>query len=192
MLDIKLLFDKYKIDFVDRGPNVGKNHININCVYCKNDPSHHLAINLFSGQFYCYRNPSHAGNIIGYLLRKLEIPAHEYAGQKLEATEREVQKDTRDYSIMRYFTPAQENQEALDYLSARLFLNPKAICTQFDLRISKQGEYAGRLIIPLTIGFTARAMRKRIEELLRYKAFTSEDGFFLFKHGSDSIIICAL
>lgn len=187
MLDIKQLLDKYRIQYREHGANCARGHANISCPFCKNDPSWHMSINLASGQYYCFRNPRHAGNLVGYLLRQLNIPFKEYVGQKLSEGIREYEEDKRDYSAAKYFEPGEESIEVLNYLKSRLFTNPSEVCKQFELKFSRQGEWAGRLIIPLTAGWTGRAMRQHIEP--RYDAWTNENGFFLFKHGSDSVIV---
>jgi hypothetical protein len=187
-LDIRSLFKKYKIDFRDSGKNVSRGSIVIQCPYCgSSDKSEHMNIREETGQYYCFRNPRHAGNILAFLLRVLKIPASEYGNISFEDAGKAYIEDTRDYSEWQYFTPAEDSEEALTYLSSRLFSNPAAIAKQFDLRVSKQGKWAGRLIIPLTIGWTGRAMRSHME--LRYKAWTNEGGFFLYKQGSSSLII---
>lgn len=189
MLDIKRLLDKYRIEYREHGPNCARGHVNVSCPFCKNDPSCHMSINLSSGQYYCFRNPRHSGNLVAYILRKLGIPQEEYADQKLApiSSIAESVEDTRDYSAAKYFDRAEENTEALTYLDKRLFSNPAEVCRQFGLQTAKQGEWAGRLLIPLTIGWTGRAMREHIDP--RYKAWTNPDGFFFYKHGSDSVII---
>lgn len=50
------------IDYIDRGPNVKRNHINIRCPLCSDDPSHHMGINLETGQWGCWRDQAHRGS----------------------------------------------------------------------------------------------------------------------------------
>ena len=191
MLDLKTLLKKYRISFRDSGRNVSRGNIVVSCPFCNKtsdpDRGEHMAINLSSGQYYCFRNPRHASNQVFYLLRALSIPQKEYDNIYFKEEEREYLQDTRDYSEFRWFENAEEDPEAVTYLESRLFSNPCAIAQQFDLRVSKQGLWAGRLIIPLTIGWTGRAMRPHME--LRYKAWTNEQGFFLFKHNASSVVI---
>ena len=146
-----------------------------------------MAVNENLGYFFCFRNPKHKGQNITVLLRKLHIPAHEYKGLRLEEESQSITEDTRDYGEWNYFEPADENEEALSYLEARLFLNPLEIARRFNLRVSKQGHWCGRLLIPLTIGWTGRAMREHLT--LRYDAYTSEEGFYLFKQHSSSCVL---
>jgi hypothetical protein len=190
MLDLKTLLKKYRINFRDAGKNVSRGNIVISCPFCNRsadrDRGEHLAVNVASGQYYCFRNPRHASNQIVYVLKALQIPKKEYESVYFKEEVREYKATDKDYSAFRWFENAEENEEAITYLESRLFSNPCAIAQQFDLRVSKQGEWAGRLIIPLTIGWTGRTMR---EQQLRYKAYTDQSGFFLHKHNSSSVMI---
>jgi hypothetical protein len=189
MVNLRQLFGKHGISFADRGKNVSRGNLSLHCPWCgSSDRSNHLAISELSGEYYCYRNPKHAGSNLPYLFKALGIPASEYAHLKFENVERIWKPDGRDYSAFQYFAPAEESDEALDYLRSRLFSNPKDVCKQFNLKVSKEGEWAGRLIIPMTVGWTGRSMRPHIT--LRYKAFTSQDGFFFHNQRASSVIIC--
>src|SRR5580692_8282022 len=186
-MDIRKLFDRHRIEWRDTGPNTHKGNVNIRCPWCHDDPSFHLAVSDHSNEFYCFRNPKHAGNNLGRVFYALKIPASEWKDYKFTPTERTYIADDRDYTAWKYFTPALESDEALEYLHSRLFERPEEVCQQFNLRVSKEGEWAGRLIIPLTIGWTGRAMREHLT--LRYKAHTSQDGFFKHSHGSTSCMV---
>jgi hypothetical protein len=188
-MNLKELFDRHRIDWKDRGANCARQHVNVACPLCKNDPSYHMSINESTGEYYCFRNPSHCGHNLGWLLKVLRIPEKTIAAFNLNSTPgtRTWTPDTRDYGSLRYFTPAEESDEALAYLESRLFSEPKNVCRQFNLKVSVEGEWAGRLIIPLTVGWTGRSMRSHLN--LRYKAHTSQDGYFHYNHHSSSAII---
>lgn len=50
------------IDFVERGPNVARGNININCPFCgASDEGQHLGISLSGKGWGCWRNQSHRG-----------------------------------------------------------------------------------------------------------------------------------
>lgn len=189
MINIRQLFQKYKISFIDRGPNTSRGNVNIQCVYCGNaDRSHHLAVNETTGYFYCFRNPRHKGQNVVTLLKRLNIPTSEYAGLELKEESQIVYEDIRDYSAWNHFTPAEESQEALDYLESRLFSDPVSICQMFNLKVSTEGRWVGRLLIPMTpVGWTGRRMRDHLTK--RYDAHTNEESYFLFKHRSSSCIL---
>lgn len=186
-LELRKVFDKHRIQWWDKGPNTAKGQISISCPWCNKtsnkDPSHHLLISSI-GEYYCYRNPAHKGMNLGRLFSILNIP---YAGEKFTQTPRAEKVLDKDFSQMQFFQPAEDDPEALAYLESRLFLRPAESCKKFKLLTSKEGVWAGRLLIPLTIGWTGRAMRPHLE--LRYDAYTTEDGFFLFKQGSTSCLI---
>ena len=60
------------VRFVDRGPNVKRGEINIQCPFCGSaDPSHHMGLNLESGFWACWRNREHRGKSPLRLLVKL-------------------------------------------------------------------------------------------------------------------------
>lgn len=191
MLDIQRLLSKYRVEWKDRGPNTSRGNINISCPLCNKttspDHGHHLGILLSTGQFHCFRNAKHSGRSIIVIFRMLGIPKHEYDDQEIKDVEPEYVPDSRNYSAFNFFLPADEDKECLDYLAKRLFTNPIEACGKFNLKYSPEGKWAGRLIIPLTIGWTGRSLRSHIEP--RYRAHTSESGFFLHSKGNSSILI---
>jgi hypothetical protein len=192
MLDIRSLLTKHRIFFRDRGKNVSRGNLVISCPFCNRtynkDHGEHLMISDV-GEYYCFRNPTrHSGHNPVFLFHLLGIPSEEYKDLEFKQVERTESKNESDFSIMRFFDPAETNEEAIKYLEFRLFSDPIAVCKKFHLLTSKEGKWAGRLLIPLTIGFTGRAMRSHLE--LRYDAYSTEDSFFLFKHGSTSVMIC--
>lgn len=188
-LDIKRIFDKYKVQWKDRGPNTSRGNINISCPLCNKttnpDHGYHMIISDI-GEVYCFRNPAHASHIT-YVFYLLKIPRSEYGDIKFKETVRSAVSQDRDFSSIRFFHPAEDSLEAMSYLSTRLFSRPADIAKKFNLMYSPEGEWAGRLIIPMTIGWTGRAMRTHIDP--RYKTESTEDGFFLFQQGSTSVMI---
>lgn len=190
MLELRRVFDKYRIAWRDRGPNTSRGNIVISCPFCNKtanpDRGEHLGIFEETGQYNCLRNPRHRGTNVLWLFRALHIPDSEYKGQKFAPVER-TEKDEKDYSAFQYFLPAEESREALDYLSSRLFSSPVDVAQKFKLKVASHGKWAGRLIIPLTIGWTGRAMRGHIEP--RYLAHTSDSGFFFFSGNKNTSVI---
>lgn len=192
MIDFRRLFDRYRIEWKDRGPNTSRGNINISCVLCNKsynkDNGFHLGIFEATGEWHCFRNPKHSGHSIAFILKLLNIPESEYSGLKIDQKAfRSEKKHDKDFSLMRYFQPAEQSVEALSYLEGRLFTRPVDTCQKFKLLVDKEGKWAGRLIIPLTIGWIGRSMREHIEP--RYDAYTTEDGFFLYKQSSTSCLI---
>jgi hypothetical protein len=118
----------------------------------------------------------------------LKIPPQAYAGFNITPGAVAAKKVTdRDYTPFRFFEPAENSDEVLNYLAGRGFEDPIATCRKFNLKYSPQGKWAARLIIPLTLGWAGRAMRPGIEP--RYLAHTDEDGFFLYRNKNTSIVI---
>jgi len=193
MLDIRALLRKYQIDYRSEGRNVSRGQIVIACPFCEKtgdpDPGEHMVINPATGYFYCFRNPKHASCFTPKLLKALDIPREEYGDIKFkEEDDTPYVAETKNYAEWRYFESATRNQEALNYLSARLFEDPLATAQKFDLRADRQGQWAGRLLIPMyNGGWTGRAMRSHLEP--RYLAWTNENGFFLYKQNASSVII---
>ena len=192
MLDLRRLFDKYRIEWRDRGKNTSKGNVNICCPLCNKtsnpDFGFHLGILERSGQWHCFRNPRHSGRSVVTIFRMLNIPHQEYKDLEFHEVERSEKKIDKDFSLFRYFYPAEESQEAVTYLTNdRLFLDAVGACKKFRLKVDKEGEWAGRIIIPLTIGWTGRSMRSHIEP--RYKTESTEDGFFLYRQESKSVFL---
>lgn len=187
MIDLRKTFDQHRILWRDRGKNVSQGNLVISCPWCNKtnnpDRGEHLAISN-AGEYFCYRNPGHKGMSIFKLFSALGIP---YKGERFKEIPRTQKKEDKDFGLIKFFEPAEKNQEALDYLESRLFSNPSSTCKRFKLLTDREGKWAGYLIIPLTVGWLGRAMRDHIE--LRYDAYTTEDGFFLHQQDSTSCII---
>ena len=56
MIDIRAYFDDIGIDWIDRGKNVSKGAVEINCPFCGLDPSKHLGVwgDYKYGGFHCW------------------------------------------------------------------------------------------------------------------------------------------
>lgn len=193
MLQLRKVFDKYRVVWRDRGPNTSRGNITISCPWCNKtaspDRGEHLGIYEETGQYYCLRNPRHKGHSVLWVFRALHIPDSEYKGDKFAGVVKTEAID-KDYSAFQYFLPAEESREALDYLSSRLFSDPVGVCQKFKLKVAENGKWAGRLVIPLTIGWTGRAMRDHIEP--RYLAHTNENGFFFYSSNNKNTSVIIL
>jgi len=189
MLDLRKLFDRYNIPWRDNGPNCSKGNVNVRCPLCgHSDRSFHMAITEDGGYYYCFRNSQHGGQNTGRILNLLGIPSSAFEGVKMGGVSSTPPKE-KNYSLLSFFAPAEESEEAVNYLGSRKFSDPALVCKKFNLRVEKEGgEWAGRLIIPLTVGWTGRSMRAHI--VPRYKAYTDNSGFFLFSQGCSTVLIC--
>ena len=56
----KLFLEQHNIPYITKGPNVRSGNININCPWCRDDPSHHLGI-FPDGGVSCWRDSNHSG-----------------------------------------------------------------------------------------------------------------------------------
>lgn len=190
MIDIRRILDKYRIHWRDRGKNVSHNNLVISCVYCNKtlnkDPGEHLSINYLTGECFCYRNSHHKG-FVAKIFHDLGIPRNEYKDLQIKQVQQEVVKEDKDFALWNYFQPAEESPEAIQYLVDRLFLRPIEVCRKFKLKVDTGGRWAGRLIIPLTIGWTGRAIRPNIEP--RYLAETTREGFYLHSNNSTTCML---
>lgn len=182
------MFDKYRVSWRDKGANCSPGNVNVPCPLCGSDPSHHLAISEGGQGYYCFRNPRHAGKNLGKIFKLLKIPYAEWKDAVSGPQEIvEHVKKIHDYTMFSYFEPADTSDEALSYLASRRFSNPKLACRLFNLKVQRTGKWAGRLIIPLTVGWTGRSMRSNI--LPRYLAETDESGFFLYRSNNSASVI---
>ena len=59
--DWRAFCERYDVPYVERGPNVARNHINIACPFCPSDPSHHMGLSLSGSQWGCWRDSAHRG-----------------------------------------------------------------------------------------------------------------------------------
>ena len=144
------LFTHAGIQWVDRGANTSRGHINIRCAWCRDeDPSHHLAIEETTGAYYCRRNPDHYGRSAWRLLSALGLwkkaekllddystaPVTRPAGQI-----REEEKPRRRLGLR----PAHEVPPALEYLRTRGYADPEKTARTFGLAAAPYG----RLVAP--------------------------------------------
>jgi hypothetical protein len=181
VFNLEQFFTRHRVEFRTQGPNCSRNFVNIACPFCRDDPSFHLRIHSEDLWYYCLRNSKHKGRGIAYILKtlRIEIPAN--LPERGEATEPKPapKKDFGDFNVL--FSPAEESEEALNYLRNRLFEDPAAVCRKYNLRVALKGKWAGRLLVPLTTGWTGRAMRGYLEP--RYLSETTADGFFQVGRG---------
>jgi hypothetical protein len=186
-VELRTVLTRYNIEWKDRGNNCSAGWVNINCPFCRDDPSQHLRISDQLAGYYCLRNRLHKGGI-HYLFSKLGIPTDHLPTPGHRAINIEPPKEkVIDSAPSWMFAPAEDNQEMLDYLEFRKFLLPEEVCKKFRLQFSPFGKWAGRLIIPLTVGWTGRSVRPHIEP--RYLAETTDAGFFTHGKGETAIIV---
>lgn len=184
MIDLRSLLSKARIDWKDRGSNCSANFVNIACPLCGNDPSYHLRIHETDGWWYCLRNSAHKGRTLRFIFGKLGIAAPEGqlgTGARVEQTPKILNLPEFDKFEDAY------TEEALYYLWDRKFMYPPETVKKFNLKVAKSGRWAGRLIVPLTVGWTGRTMRKN--DMPRYLSETNESGFFRYGRGASGVLV---
>jgi hypothetical protein len=177
-IDWRGLFDEIGVEWIDRGKNTSAGNINVSCPWCLNDPSKHLAVALMKEAYYCFRAPNqHSGKKATNLLFKLkgirEPEALRLIRKYLRSGDApivarlptDVQQQKTAWSR---FENAGNSTEALEYLSARGFPSPRALCERFDLRYARNGGWARRLLIPFhhdgeAVSWTGRDMTGRYD-----------------------------
>lgn len=86
VLDWRAVLTEHRVPFIERGPNVKRGEINVQCPFCGTaDPSQHMGLNLKTGYWCCWRNKSaHKGKsplrLLVALLRISYWEALEIAG----------------------------------------------------------------------------------------------------------------
>lgn len=71
-MNVLQILERYHIEYVERGPNVAKGNVNIQCPWCgAEDHSHHMGINLQRGYWGCWRSKQHRGRALYKLVSKL-------------------------------------------------------------------------------------------------------------------------
>lgn len=182
--DWRGLLTELGVDWIDRGPNVGRGHINIQCPNCS-DPSKHLGISESGEGFHCFIC-KYGGRARGYgwLLKKLAPDrSHEQLEWLLNSYEiryTQITAPPMPPAVNRHlleqwvqFCQADHSNTCCDYLYRRGFADPKYICRQYNLRFAPTGYWSGRLLFPITdldsktVAWTGRALLRRLGE--RYK-----------------------
>jgi hypothetical protein len=181
MIAWRALFDTLRVPWRDRGSNCSRGHVNVSCPWCgRLDPSFHLTIREDTGEYYCLRTPGsmHSGKSLPWLLIGLGADPSE-----IDALIEEHTDHTQPRSLVAVparivpwdrFDPAGDHEAALDYLASRGYADPAKIAARFDLRFTKVGRFAWRILLPLsgpgdlgsTIAFTGRAIRSQTPRYL--------------------------
>lgn len=155
------MLDALRVPWRDRGSNCSRGHVNVKCPWCGNqDPSQHLTIKEETGEYYCFRAPQlHSGKSLPWLLLGLgQRPAqidgiiHEFSDGRNEREPRFFTAVTHTPVRWERFEPAYNFTPALDYLRERGFHRPDVLSRDFDLRFTRTGRMAWRILLPLSTG----------------------------------------
>lgn len=190
MIDIKSLLTKHGIEWRGPGKNVSRNHIGLHCCLCGDDPSFHMGVNIYTGQWNCWRNSAHKGSNIYRLLSLLGIPYAEseernsILQQLIDGTyfnqEVKPMEDGKTYTICKKipddFIELSQDLSILakpyyNYLKHRGFTKVAEIAKHYKMsRCMTFGKWSSRLIIPIfmenEVTWVARAINSYNE--LRY------------------------
>jgi hypothetical protein len=172
----RALFDAMRVPWRDRGANTSRGHVSIKCPWCGNrDPSFHLTINESNGAYRCYRDPQlHAGWSLPWLLlglgaksREVDTLIEEYAhGARPMGVLQATPASPVDWD--RQYRPAHLEAPALEYMRSRGYADPSRVCREHDLRFTKIGRMAWRILFPIdaggeVLGTVGRAVRDSME-----------------------------
>ena len=194
-MEVRSWLELHRITAKVSGNNTSRGYVNINCPLCNDDPSYHMRIAEDWSHWYCLRGQGHKGRSLKFLMywvaRRTGLVAEELIadlpkGLNQETSGPRPQREVRN-SVFAEFLPADQSQEMLDYLERRLFMFPEETAERFNLKYAVNGKWAGRLIIPLTIGWTGRSVRDHIEP--RYESETNDSGFFLYGKGETALLV---
>lgn len=197
---LRFLHD-HNIEFVDRGSNVARGHVNIRCPFCGvDDPSHHMGINLETGAWGCWRSASHRGRGVLGLVRELLpgranlrsiLKQYESSGLDLEESELisslKPGSDSTGKGILKIpskFRPLSEMllssvyRRITSYLIRRGFGGVvNILSTEYEIYGCLSGEWRDRVIFPFRLGADLMTWQGRTVNNVdvRYKAL-SRDG----------------
>lgn len=155
---IRNLLSHYGVEFIEVGKNVQQGNLNIKCPLCKDDPSHHLGINLSTGVWGCWRDQRHRGKNVYYLLSTLLgldgttvralLPKQSNSFQKAEVKEPPKFLELPDTFWAPRTTPL--NVLRFDnYLKFRGFFNTEDFIERYGVNYALCGEWSNRIIFPL-------------------------------------------
>ena len=177
-LDWRGLLTEHGVRFVDRGANVKRGEINIQCPFCGSaDPSQHMGLNLESGFWACWRNSEHRGKSPLRLLCKLLNISYGRARQIAGMTDNEppdpdgfdavaarimgrdsgikrVEQVRREFlSLPREFQPLTPRGAAgkfFRYMEQRKFAGPEIeeLSAFYRLRGALTGPWKDRVVLP--------------------------------------------
>lgn len=171
-VDVKGLLDSLRIPYRERGRNIGRDYLGIKCPFCGDDPSEHMGIHIRTGGYHCWRDDSHSGGHIYYLLRALGVPASELREVLPRFDDGEDKSPKRKVEAALFegwksLPPAIEPRH-LKYLTDRGFSEPVDAVRIGDIRFSNVGKARWRLLFPMTSlrgieGWTGRAIHPDCE-----------------------------
>lgn len=167
---------RHRIPYVTDGPNCSRDHVNIKCVFCgQSDHSEHLGISLKGKGWHCWRNAAHKGRSNAKLVQAILKCSYEEAvqitgGEKPLPGQTSVADQLRGMlrsphnsvaaperialpaSFKRLLEPDRFGEQFWGYLRERGYRDQhiRWLAENYDLRYTVRGNFAYRLIIPIT------------------------------------------
>ncbi len=204
LVNWRQLLTERGVRFVDRGANVKRGEINIQCPFCGSaDPSHHMGLNLESGFWACWRNREHRGKSPLRLLVRLLGVSYYQARQIAGLREDYVDPEGFDAMVSRlmgrdkvdkvehvrkeFLQFPREFEELYDapdrfyyYLRDQRDFGPvgtRDLADLYDVRYAKRGAFRDRVILPYYAdgALVAWTGRAIAQAVVRYRDLDRDD-----------------
>lgn len=208
--DIISFYNHHHIEYVTKGTNVKRSDVNISCPFCNStsspDPSHHLGVNLNTGQWSCWRDRRHRGRTLHRLIMKIAKVSYAQARELLGedrvwinegAFERfaedpegyfsgdaEEEEKARELELPKEFREFDGKRAAgpyWGYLAGRGF-HPRhleELVRRYYLRYAISGAFSSRIILPLHLDHQLMGWTSRAiakDASLRYRTLSEDEG----------------
>lgn len=173
------VFDRYNIEYKERGTDVGVGNVNIKCPWCVDDKGMHLGIKVDGSKYGCWRNPLHRGNELAYVLKQLlHIPlpsAYELLGKQWKDKKGVSVEEEEFMGVRKRLLGEKEDKEKItelellpefkevkkvgvtrkfwEYIRGRGFSEEECekVINKYKIKCCLMGDWEGRLIIPIII-----------------------------------------
>jgi hypothetical protein len=178
MFNIESFLKENSIKYYTSGKDVARGNINIKCPFCGDaDKSWHMGINLKNNVYGCWKNTSHRGKDISYLISKLlncslekarnivydnkviidnKVSLDTILRQRLFKTSFSTVTESKlivecNLSEFDTFKTINTNSVYYRYLESRGFDNIPLLIDKYDLKFSLSGDFKNRIIFPVYI-----------------------------------------
>lgn len=176
-IDWRELLHDNNIEFIERGPNVRRGELNIQCPLCRSaDPSYHMGINPDTGWWSCWRNRhEHSGKspvrLLMHMLRISYESALELAGLSPDYVDPDgfgalairVRRDgigaaappdveqRAPLELDRDFQPLNNVERAWRYMHGRGFTNPGRLTDEYGVYAAMHGDQRHRVVFTYVV-----------------------------------------
>ncbi len=186
------------IEYVEHGPNVARNNVNVRCPLCGEDPSHHMGISLSGAGWGCWRDNRHRGKSSARLVQLLLKCTWQHACE-IVGTGTSLPDDFAEYVRLKMqgkvdrptpaplhlpeeFKPFRDLPSArpfIKYLERRNFSHRQImrLTDDYGIRYCTRGSYKGRVMFPVhydraLVSWTGRTIYPQVD--LRYKSLSAD------------------